>query len=82
MIHRPGPIFGFTPFPQIAIRVLRMANNPDVSMRQLSDLISTDPAFSSEVLTIVNSPLYATRSPINIVLHAIAKPQPDRPPYN
>jgi HD-like signal output (HDOD) protein len=60
------------PFPQIAIRVLQMANNPDVSMRKLSDLISTDPAFSSEVLTIVNSPLYATRSPSNSVLHAIA----------
>jgi HD-like signal output (HDOD) protein len=60
------------PFPQIAIRVLQMANNPDVSMRHLSDLISTDPAFSSEVLTIVNSPLYAIRSPINSVLHAIA----------
>jgi HD-like signal output (HDOD) protein len=49
-----------------------MANNPDMSMRKLSDLISTDPAFSSEVLTIVNSPLYATRSPTNSVLHAIA----------
>jgi HD-like signal output (HDOD) protein len=49
-----------------------MANNPDGSMRQLSDLISTDPAFSSEVLTIVNSPLYAIRSPINSVLQAIA----------
>jgi HD-like signal output (HDOD) protein len=60
------------PFPQIAIRVLQMANNPDVSMRKLSDLISTDPAFSSEVLTIVNSPLYATRSPSNSVLHTIA----------
>jgi HD-like signal output (HDOD) protein len=60
------------PFPQVAIRVLQMANNPDVSMRQLTDLISTDPAFSSEVLTIVNSPLYAIRSPINSVLHAIA----------
>jgi HD-like signal output (HDOD) protein len=60
------------PFPQVAIRVLQMANNPDVSMRQLSDLISTDSAFSSEVLTIVNSPLYAIRSPINSVLHAIA----------
>jgi HD-like signal output (HDOD) protein len=49
-----------------------MAKNPDVSMRNLSDLISTDPAFSSEVLTIVNSPLYAIRSPVNSVLHAIA----------
>ncbi len=60
------------PFPQIAIRVLQLANKADVSMRQLSDLISADPAFSGEVLTIVNSALYASRSPINSILQAIA----------
>jgi HD-like signal output (HDOD) protein len=68
----PWAHFRIPPFPQIAIRVLQMANNPDVSIRKLSDLISTDPAFSSEVLTIVNSPLFATRAPSNSVLHAIA----------
>jgi HD-like signal output (HDOD) protein len=60
------------PFPQIAIRVLQLANNANVPMRQLSDLISSDPAFSSEVLTIVNSAIYACRSPINSILQAIA----------
>lgn len=60
------------PFPQIAIRVLQLASKADVSMRQLSDLISADPAFSGEVLTIVNSALYASRSPIHSILQAIA----------
>lgn len=41
-------------------------------MRQLGDLISTDPSFSSEVLTIANSALYANRSPITSILQAIA----------
>jgi putative nucleotidyltransferase with HDIG domain len=41
-------------------------------MRQLSDLISSEPAFSSEVLTIANSALYALRFPITSVLQAIA----------
>jgi putative nucleotidyltransferase with HDIG domain len=59
-------------FPQIAIQVLQLANNPDVSMRQVSDLISSDSAFSSEVLTIANSPLYACRSPITSILQALA----------
>jgi putative nucleotidyltransferase with HDIG domain len=60
------------PFPQIAIRVLQSANDENVPMRQLSDLISSDPAFSSEVLTIANSALYAPRFPVTSILQAIA----------
>jgi putative nucleotidyltransferase with HDIG domain len=56
----------------IAVRVLQLTNQEDVPMRQLSDLISSEPAFSSEVLTIANSALYACRVPINSVLQAIA----------
>jgi putative nucleotidyltransferase with HDIG domain len=60
------------PFPRVAIRILQLTNNEDVSMRQLSALISSDPAFSSEVITIANSALYASRFPITSVLQAIA----------
>jgi putative nucleotidyltransferase with HDIG domain len=60
------------PFPQIAIRVLQLTNDKAVSMRQLSDLISSDPSFSSEVLTIANSALYSSRSPVTSILQAIA----------
>ncbi len=60
------------PFPLIAVRVLQLTNQEDVPMRQLSDLISSEPAFSSEVLTIANSALYSCRVPINSVLQAIA----------
>jgi putative nucleotidyltransferase with HDIG domain len=60
------------PFPQIAIRVLQLTNNEDVSMRDLGDLISSDPSFSSEVLAIANSALYANRSPVTSILQAIA----------
>lgn len=41
-------------------------------MRQLGDLISSDPSFSSEVLMIANSALYAPRSPVTSILQAIA----------
>jgi putative nucleotidyltransferase with HDIG domain len=60
------------PFPQIAIRVLQLSNNEDVPLRQLADLISSDPSFSSEVLTIANSALYARRTPVNSMLEATA----------
>jgi HD-like signal output (HDOD) protein len=59
------------PFPQVAIQMLRLTSNEDVSMRHLSGLISSEPAFSSEVLTIANSALYPTRVPITSVLQAI-----------
>ena len=49
-----------------------MAHNENVQLHQLSDLISSDPAFASEVLTIANSLLYAPRFPANSVLQAIA----------
>jgi HD-like signal output (HDOD) protein len=59
------------PFPQVAIQMLRLTNDEDVPMRQLSVLISSEPAFSSELLTIANSALYPSRVPITGVLQAI-----------
>jgi HD-like signal output (HDOD) protein len=52
--------------------VLQLANNENVQLQQLSELISADPAFASEVLTIANSLLYAPRFPASSVLQAIA----------
>jgi HD-like signal output (HDOD) protein len=60
------------PFPQVAIRVLQLANNENVQLHRLSDVISSDPAFASEVLTIANSLLYAPRFPASSILQAIA----------
>ena len=60
------------PFPQVAIRVLQLANNENVQLHELSDLISSDAAFASEVLTIANSAMFAPRFPANSILQAIA----------
>ncbi len=60
------------PFPQVAVRVLELANNENVQLQQLCDLISTDPAFASEVLTISNSLLYAPRYPSTTILQAVS----------
>jgi putative nucleotidyltransferase with HDIG domain len=60
------------PFPQVALRVLQLANNENVQLHELSELISSDPAFASEVLTIANSLLYAPRFPASSILQAIA----------
>ena len=60
------------PFPQVAVKVLQLANNENVQLHQLCDLISTDPAFASEVLTVANSLLYAPRYPATSILQAVA----------
>jgi HD-like signal output (HDOD) protein len=60
------------PFPQVAIRVLQLANNENVQLQQLCDLISSDPAFASEVLTVANSLLYAPQYPSTSILQAVA----------
>jgi HD-like signal output (HDOD) protein len=60
------------PFPKVALRLLQLANDENVQLHQLSDLISSDPAFASEVLTIANSLLYAPRFPATSILQAIA----------
>jgi HD-like signal output (HDOD) protein len=52
--------------------VLQLAHNENVQLHELSDLISSDPAFASEVLTIANSLLYAPRFPASSIMQAIA----------
>jgi putative nucleotidyltransferase with HDIG domain len=71
-VRLPWAHLRIPPFPQVAIRVLQLTNDEDVSLSQVSALISSEPAFSSEVLTIANSALYAARFPITSVLQAVA----------
>jgi HD-like signal output (HDOD) protein len=59
------------PFPQVALRVLQLASNENVQLSRIGDLISSDPAFAGEVLSIANSLLYAPRYPIRSILQAI-----------
>jgi putative nucleotidyltransferase with HDIG domain len=60
------------PFPQVAMRVLQLVNNENVQLHQLAELIGSDPAFASEVLSVVNSPLYALRYPATSIVQAVA----------
>jgi HD-like signal output (HDOD) protein len=60
------------PFPQVAMRVLQLVNNENVQLHQLCDLISSDAAFASEVLTVANSVLYSPRYPSSSIMQAIA----------
>jgi hypothetical protein len=54
-MQAPWAHFSLCPFSQIAIRVMKLVNNEDTPLAQVSALISSDPAFSAEVLRIANS---------------------------
>ena len=62
--------FRFPPFPESALRVLKLVNDDTTSMRQLSDVISADPALACEVLIIANSALLAQRHSVTSILQA------------
>ena len=72
VVNLPWAHLRLPPFPQVAIRVLQLAHDENVQLHQLCELISSDPAFASEVLTVANSVLYSPRYPSSSILQAIA----------
>ncbi len=58
------------PFPAVALKALNLVSGTDGSLRQLCDVIRVDPAFSSEILKIANSPLIAFSTSVTSVLQA------------
>jgi len=72
MASMPWAHLRLPPFPQVAIRVMQLADRENVALHELSGLISSDPAFATEVLTVANSLLYAPRYPASSILQAIA----------
>jgi putative nucleotidyltransferase with HDIG domain len=72
LVPVPWAYLRLPPFPQVAVRVLQLASNENVQLNRLCDLISSDPAFASEVLTVSNSLLYAPRYPSTTILQAVA----------
>jgi len=70
-VRLPWAHLRLPPFPQIALRVLELANQEDASVQSLCELIATDPAFAGEVLTTANSILYAPRYPASSLVQAV-----------
>jgi len=58
------------PFPAIALKALQLMSGTDASLIELCNLIRPDPAFSTAVLRIANSPLIAFSKNVTNVLQA------------
>ena len=70
-IQPPEGLCRLPQFRPVALKLLKLVSNEDVDFGQVADLLSSDPAFSAEVLALANSPLYCTSSPATSLNRAI-----------
>ncbi len=67
-----GRIQEISTLPNVALRVMEVANDPDSGARELKEVMEGDAALSARVLKCVNSSAYATRTKITNLQQAIA----------
>jgi HD-like signal output (HDOD) protein len=58
-------------FPGIATKVMRVLSRDDAGVNEIAGLIRADAALSSDLLRMVNSPLYAVQNPIVSIQQAL-----------
>ncbi|PWU09808.1 MAG: hypothetical protein C5B51_05590 [Terriglobia bacterium] len=59
------------PFPAIATKLLRVLSHDDVQTKQIVELVRSDTALASELLRIVNSPIYGFRGRVSSIQNAV-----------
>ena len=62
----------FATIPNVAFKVMKMIEDPDVTAAALEKQISFDQVLTAEILKLANSPLYAPRTSITSLKHAIS----------
>ena len=58
--------------PGIVVSLLKLADDPEVTAQQLAGLIENDPALTTRVLSIVNSPVFGLRREVTSLQQAVA----------
>ncbi|MEL6179522.1 MAG: HDOD domain-containing protein [Myxococcota bacterium] len=66
---------GFKPpmLPDIAMRLVSLTQDPDATIKGFTDLLSTDPVLTAQVMRIARSPLYATGVEIGSLRTALVR---------
>ena len=68
--EKPWGLINLPPFPAVALKLLRLIDKDEVGIHKLANLIRADVALSTEILTIANSALFASRTEITGILQA------------
>lgn len=59
--------------PRAARDVLRLAEDEDVDIRRIAEIVKSDPTLAGHVLRVVNTPLFRARTPIVSLHQALAR---------
>jgi HD-like signal output (HDOD) protein len=59
------------PMPHVAARAIQMAENPDTTAKELTDVLSSDTALAARVLKIANSAMFSRQREITTLSQAI-----------
>jgi len=66
-----GELAKLPPFRPVAITLLRLFDRPEVEVGDICTIVESDPTMVSEMLALVNSPLFAFRQSVSRPSHAI-----------
>lgn len=66
-----GPLAKLPPFGPVAISLLRLFDRDDVKIHEVARLVESDPSLASELLAVVNSPMFPFQGIITDAGHAI-----------
>jgi putative nucleotidyltransferase with HDIG domain len=67
-----GALAKLTPFRPVVISLVRLFDRDDVKIDEIVALVESDPSTASELLAVVNSPLFAFQKNVSSPAHAIA----------
>jgi putative nucleotidyltransferase with HDIG domain len=67
----PWALDRLPPLPMVAVRLIQLFANPDVHITEIGRIIAVEPVFAARVLQMANSPLFAARSQVTSISHAI-----------
>ncbi len=61
------------PMPEVALRIRRMAEDPDVGIPDLAKVVQTDAAVAGGIFHAANSPLFCGSAPVNNIKDAVVR---------
>ncbi|MCG5500873.1 HDOD domain-containing protein [Ectothiorhodospira lacustris] len=61
------------PMPEVAMRIQRMAQDPDIGVTEITQVIQTDPVVAGAIMHATNSPLFRAGKPINNIRDAVIR---------
>ena len=57
--------------PGVATRIVETANDPEADMKRISDVVTLDPAITTKILRVANSPMYSQRAKVETLRKAL-----------